>query len=120
MKEIYKPVIEFEDRYMISNFGNVKSMTTILYPNGIDHPQTYQQTILKPEITYKGYKRVTLAKSGVYKKIYIHRLVCAAFLENKENKPFVNHKNLIKGDNRLENLEWCTRAENTAHYLANK
>lgn len=49
------------------------------------------------------------------RKIYIHRLVALAFLPNKYNLPEVNHKNGIKDDNRIDNLEWVSHRDNIIH-----
>ena len=67
--------------------------------------------ILKPCSHPKGYMIVNL--SGHVK--LLHRLVATAFIPNPENKPQVNHKNGVKTDNRVENLEWATNGENQSH-----
>lgn len=66
-----------------------------------------------------GYLAVTMSCEGRKQPMFVHRLVAMAFVPNPDNKPEVNHINLDKHDNRAENLEWVTRAENLAHAHSN-
>ena len=60
---------------------------------------------------HQGYLKVRVGD----KNMFVHRLVAIAYIPNPENKETVNHINGLKDDNRLENLEWCTRSENSKH-----
>ncbi len=66
-----------------------------------------------------GYKQVFLMRHGKRYVRLVHRLVAEAFIPNPDGKPEVNHIDLDKGNNRVENLEWCTRVENMNHARSN-
>ena len=101
--EIWKDVIGYETLYQVSNLGRVKSIGKA------------NEHLLKGRDDTNGYLKVALYKNKICKNFKIHRLVAIAFIENKDNKPCVNHINANKTDNILENLEWCSYSENSLH-----
>lgn len=74
---------------------------------------------MKSSIRKDGYHYVVIRNNGRYVNHVVHRLICAAWHENTYNKKQVNHKNLVKTDNRSSNLEWVTVSENALHAWAN-
>lgn len=106
--EYWKPIPDFEEIYEISNLGRVRTR--------ISRKGTVKGAILNPEITEFGYKRITLTKDKVRKRIMVHRLVLLTFVgDPPEDKTDTNHKNKDRSDNRLCNLEWVTPSENMYH-----
>ena len=98
MKEIWKPVTDYENLYNISNLGNVFSVRS--------------QRNIKPTKNTKGYLIVGLCKDKKRKNWLIHRLVAEAFIENPQNYPEINHKDENPLNNKASNLEWCNHKYN--------
>lgn len=75
--------------------------------------------VLKCWKTADGYRQFDVyAEGGKRRVVRVHCLVAQAFIPNPQRKPFVNHKNRTPGDDRVENLEWVTHAENIKHGMA--
>lgn len=102
--------------YMCSNFGRVKSLPKEKVRDKVGNFLT-KERILRQKITKWGYPSVTLYKDGKHLFKTVHRLIISAFLINTEGKPQINHKNGIKTDNRIYNLEWVTASENMLHSI---
>lgn len=106
--EVWKDIEGYEGLYRVSNLGNILSLN-------YKHRGYPKQ--LTPKINNKGYAWVELRKNKTPKQISVHRLVAMAFLDNPDNLPEVNHKDENPLNNRLDNLEWCSRIHNIRYSL---
>lgn len=99
MEEIWKDINNYDNLYLVSNFGRIMSLPrngTVCNPH-----------ILSKCCDAKGYQIITLSKNGKSKSCKVHRLVAEAFIPNPNNLPCVNHKDEDKTNNHAFNLEWC-------------
>jgi len=111
MDEIWKDIPGYEGNYQASSEGRIRSL---------DRPK-FKGRILKHDkkLSSKDRKRayytICLSVNGITKYEYVHRCIAKAFIENPENKSDVNHIDGNRLNNKLTNLEWVTKSENTRH-----
>ena len=103
-KEIWKEIQGYEGLYAVSSKGNVRNIRTGRLLGGGYYGNGYPFVIL-----YKANSKP--------KQINVHRLVALAFIPNPYNLPYINHKNEIKDDNEVSNLEWCSASYNTNYSI---
>lgn len=109
MKDTFLDIVGFEGLYSVSSRGNIYS-----YKNYKDCGRIMKQYIRK-----NGYCEIGLSKDKKRKTYLVHRIVAKAFIPNPDNLPEVNHKNGIKSDNNVDNLEWVTSSQNQIHAIKN-
>lgn len=103
IEEDWRKIEGFENFY-VSNLGRVRNVKS--------------NKILKENIK-NGYAYVGLTEGTKQKSCRVHRLVANAFIDNPENKKYVNHIDGNKLNNRVDNLEWITASDNVKHALNN-
>lgn len=96
--EEWRDIKGYEGLYQVSNEGRVKGLK--------------RNNLRKFNDNGYGYYMVLLSKDGIKKPLYVHRLVAEAFIPNPDNLPQVNHKNELKHQNNVDNLEWCSNKYN--------
>lgn len=109
MSEIWLDIENYEGIYMISNYGNVKSLQKIV------RGSVRKGRFLKHKKHRDGYFVVTLQNNKKRKYYFVHRLVASSFCQNNYKKPDVNHIDGNKENNFYQNLEWVTSKENSIH-----
>ena len=111
MEETWKNIKGYEGLYQVSNTGRVKSL---------GNRKTRKEKLKSTRNDTNGYEKVDLCKNGKIKTFYIHRLVAQAFIPNTNKFKEINHKDENSSNNKVENLEWCTRRYNVNYGSRNK
>lgn len=128
--EIWKDIVftdtdgvqyDFTGLYQVSNTGKVRSVdryVDIHKKDGSIMKRLYKSKILKVTLDKDGYEIVDLyIETGKKRHFRVHRLVGFMFIPNDDfiNKNQINHKDEVKTNNSVENLEWCTHEYNNSY-----
>ena len=98
----WKPIACFEEYYLVSNEGEIKSLRS--------------GQLRKPQLNKSnGYYELVLCGDKKKRTLYVHRIVATAFCDNPNSYGFINHKDEDKQNNNAANLEWCTKAYNNSY-----
>ncbi|MNX23722.1 NUMOD4 motif protein [compost metagenome] len=109
-KEIWEEIEDTNGNYSVSNLGRVR--TNKHYVNHHTGSRVVNERIRPLQKHNQGYSIVTI---GIKGSKLVHRLVASAFIQNPNNLEFVNHKDGVKTNNHVDNLEWRTRQYNEDH-----
>lgn len=119
----WKDVVGYEGYYQVSNFGDVRSCDRYIqnrwgsktFRKGKVLSKTVRIDGKLPDGSDNYYIGVILHRAGKARYVEVHRLVAQSFIYNPDQLPEVNHKDGVKHNNFVENLEWCTHAQNIQH-----
>lgn len=117
--EIWLPIKEYEQSYMVSSYGRIKTLDrTLTFSDG--RVRSYKSRIVKLHRLNKNYYVVTLTQNQRCMMKDVHRLVAEIFIPNPNGYKEVNHKDENSFNNCVDNLEWCTRKYNLNYGNHNK
>ena len=115
-EEVWEPVASHAGLLEVSNLGRVRTLDSYRPGRGSKpEPQLRRGKVLSPFIANNGYPTIAPKFGDARKKMLVHRLVATAFVPGHFERATVNHIDGDKTNNVASNLEWTTRAENTAH-----
>jgi hypothetical protein len=113
LTESWRDIVGYEGHYQVSDQGRVRSLPR--HRRGhLGAPTLVRGRVLK-QATSGRYPMVLLCREGQRRAHSVHRLVAVAFLRPDPSRPEVNHRDGVRTNNSVSNLEWMTRSENVAH-----
>lgn len=110
--ETWKPIPDFEGYYEASSLGQIRGVDRVV-TDSRGGKRSYRERVLKQRVINNGYMVVMLSKHGAYRPRLVHRLILKAFAGVPADDLECRHLNGDPKDNRIENLRWGTRSENS-------